>query len=234
MREQRDDFVDVGGAVHAHEHEIVALRDNVGMQLARTLRGDEQMRTELAAFSGDECAEVGRRRQERVVGRCGKERCAPRRRRAAPACGRRRAPSDAAAGRTSSSPSGDVAANGLKPASRRPTKVADPVNERKVGLTASGTTSLTSRAMDNPFRSRTCSSRTCTTSRPPRASTRITSRSTRYTNSRSTLPSKLGLRNASAISSTGPSCSAVAKSLTHSANESMDRSHRWTSVTKGP
>ena len=82
----------VRGRVETHEDEVVALREHVGVDLGRPLRGDKHVDPELPALAGDLHSEVRRQgassRRPSTRGR----RCAPRRRRAAPARGGSAAP----------------------------------------------------------------------------------------------------------------------------------------------
>ena len=70
-RHEREDLAgvgQVGGRVHAHQDEVVALRDHVRVHLLRALRGGQQVEAELAALGGDAHGVLGGQRRERVLG----------------------------------------------------------------------------------------------------------------------------------------------------------------------
>ena len=69
LRHEREDLADeaeVGERVHAHEQEVVALREHVLVHLLRPLRGDEQVEPELAALARDPDGVLGRDRGQRI------------------------------------------------------------------------------------------------------------------------------------------------------------------------
>ena len=70
---------EVGGRVHAHEHEVVALREHVLVHLLRPLRGHEEVEAELAALGRDADGVVGGQRRDEVVRAAADRCCAPRR-----------------------------------------------------------------------------------------------------------------------------------------------------------
>ena len=66
----------VGGRVQPHQHEVVALRDDVLVHLLRALRRDEHVEAELAALGGDPHRVLGRERGQRVLRLAGQTLCA--------------------------------------------------------------------------------------------------------------------------------------------------------------
>src|SRR5262245_25143341 len=69
-REHLADVGQIGRGVHPHEHEIVALRDNVLVNLLRALGDDDQVEPELAPLPRDP-DRVGRRERGERILRCG-------------------------------------------------------------------------------------------------------------------------------------------------------------------
>ena len=59
---------EIGRGVHAHQDEVVALREHVLVHLLRALRHDDQVEAELAALAGDPDRVLGGERRERVAG----------------------------------------------------------------------------------------------------------------------------------------------------------------------
>jgi hypothetical protein len=53
LREDLRDVCKVRSRVHLHKYEVVALGEDVGVDLARPLGGHEQIKPEVAAFPGD-------------------------------------------------------------------------------------------------------------------------------------------------------------------------------------
>ena len=84
------DVAEVGGRVHPHQDEVVALREHVLVHLLRPLRHDDQVEAELAPLARDPDRVLGGERRERVAPARRGRRCAPRRSRSRPARARAR------------------------------------------------------------------------------------------------------------------------------------------------